>query len=81
MNAVGGNGGSLGRGSVPLGLRFVLIAIVSTSLMLLDHRESHLTTIRQAFSVVVYPIQVAVNLPFNGWNMASQGFFRPERVA
>jgi rod shape-determining protein MreC len=74
MNAVVGNGGSLGRGSVPLGLRFVLIAIVSSSLMLLDHRESHLTTIRQAFSVVVYPIQVAVNLPFNGWNMASRAF-------
>ena len=72
MNAVGGNGGSFGRGGVPLGLRFVLIAIVSSSLMLLDHYESHLTRIRQAFSIVVYPIQVAVNLPFTGWRLASR---------
>jgi rod shape-determining protein MreC len=72
MNAVGGIGGSFGRGSVPLGLRFLLIAIVSSSLMLLDHRESHLTRIRQAFSVVVYPIQVAVNLPFTGWRLAGR---------
>ena len=72
MNAVGGNGGSLGRGNVPLGLRFFLIAIVSASLMLLDHREDHLLRIRQAFSVIVYPIQVAVDLPFAGWRLASR---------
>ncbi len=72
MNAVGGNGGSLGRGNVPLGLRFFLIAIVSGSLMLLDHREEHLSRIRQAFSVIVYPIQAAVDLPFAGWRLASR---------
>ena len=72
MNAVGGNGGSLRRGNAPLGLRFFLIAIVSCSLMLLDHREDHLLRIRQAFSVVVYPIQVAVDLPFAGWRLASR---------
>ncbi len=72
MNTVGGNGGSFGRGNVPLGLRFFLIAIVSSSLMLLDHREEHLTRIRQAFSLVVYPIQAAVNLPFTGWRFASR---------
>lgn len=74
MNAVGGNGGSLGRGNVPIGLRFFLIAIVSASLMLLDHREDHLLRIRQAFSVIVYPIQVAVDLPFAGWRLATRTF-------
>ena len=74
MNAVGGNGGNLGRGNVPLGLRFFLIAIVSASLMLLDHREDHLLRIRQAFSVIVYPIQVAVDLPFAGWRLATRTF-------
>ena len=71
MNAVGGNGGNLGRGNVPIGLRFFLIAIVSASLMLLDHREDHLLRIRQAFSVIVYPIQAAVDLPFAGWRLAN----------
>ena len=72
MSAVGGNVGSFGRGNVPLGLRFLLIAIISCSLMILDHREAHLSTIRQAFSVVVYPIQLAVDLPFTGWRWATR---------
>ncbi len=72
MSAVGGNVGNLGRGSVPLGLRFLLVAIVSVSLMLLDHREEHLSRIRQAFSVLVYPLQVTVNLPFTGWRWATR---------
>lgn len=72
MNAVGGNVGNFGRGRVPFGLRFFLISIVSVSLMLLDHREDHLSRIRQAFSVVVYPIQAAVNLPFVGWRWAAR---------
>lgn len=72
MNAVGGNVGLMGRGNVPLGLRFLLISIVSASLMLLDHREEHLARIRQALSLVVYPIQVGVDLPFAGWRLASR---------
>lgn len=72
MSAVGGNVGNFGRGNVPLGLRFLLIAIISCSLMILDHREAHLSRIRQAFSVVVYPIQLAVDLPFTGWRWATR---------
>ena len=72
MIAGGGNVGLLGRGNVPLGLRFLLISIVSASLMLLDHREEHLARIRQALSLVVYPIQVGVDLPFAGWRLASR---------
>ena len=72
MSAVGGNVGNLGRGGLPLGLRFLLLAIISTSLMLLDHRQEHLSRIRQAFSVVVYPIQLAVDLPFTGWRWATR---------
>jgi rod shape-determining protein MreC len=72
MIAGGGNVGLMGRGNVPLGLRFLLISIVSASLMLLDHREEHLARIRQALSLVVYPIQVGVDLPFAGWRLASR---------
>ncbi len=72
MNAVGGIVGTLGRRRIPLGLRFILISIVSASLMLLDHREEHLSRIRQAFSILVYPIQVAVDLPFTGLRWAAR---------
>ena len=72
MNAGGGNVGLMGRGNVPLGLRFLLISIVSASLMLLDHREEHLSRIRQAFSLIVYPIQMGVDLPFAGWRLVSR---------
>ena len=70
MSAPGGTGSDLVRGGPSQSVRFTLICIVSLALMFLDHRESHLTTIRQAFSVVVYPIQLAVDLPIRGWRWA-----------
>jgi len=69
MNSPGGTGG--GRGAASLGLRFLLISVVSLSLMFLDHRDDHLSRVRQAFSIVVYPIQIAVDLPFVAWRWAS----------
>ena len=67
MSAPGGTGGDFARGGASLSLRFILICIVSLALMVLDHRDSHLQTIRQAFSVVIYPIQLAVDMPVRGW--------------
>ena len=70
MIAPGGTGGDFVRGGASLGFRFFLICIVSLSLMVLDNRDEHLRTIRQAFSVLVYPIQLAVDLPVRGWRWA-----------
>jgi rod shape-determining protein MreC len=39
--------------------------------MVLDHRDDHLSRLRQAFSVLVYPIQMSVNLPLKTWQWAS----------
>jgi rod shape-determining protein MreC len=50
-----------------MGVRFLLLAIVCIALMLLDRREQHLVRVRQALSVVVYPVRVAVDLPFSTW--------------
>ena len=69
MNAPGGIGG--GRAATSLGVRFLLLSVVSLSLMFLDHRDDHLSRLRQVFSVVVYPIQVAVSLPFKTWQWAN----------
>lgn len=64
--------GGLGRGELSHGVRFALLALVSLSLMVLDHRESHLARIRQALSLAVYPIQVIVDLPFHAWDAAGR---------
>ncbi len=49
---------------MPLGLRFVLLALVCVSTMILDHREGHLSKLRQGLSMVVYPVQLLVDAPF-----------------
>jgi rod shape-determining protein MreC len=54
-----------------LGARFVLLAIVCVALMMLDQRQQHLQRVRQALSVVVYPVRVLVDLPFRTWQSAS----------
>jgi len=48
-----------------LGARMLLLATASLALMVLDYRNNHLQSIRNALSVVVYPIRVAVDLPFS----------------
>ncbi len=50
-----------------LGVRFFLLSLVCLSLMVLDHRQSHLLRIRQGLAVVVYPIRALVDLPFYTW--------------
>jgi rod shape-determining protein MreC len=46
---------------------------MSIGLMMMDHRQSHLESVRAALSVVVYPIQLAVELPgsISGWFLES----------
>ena len=67
-NAVGG------RALESLALRFVLLALVCFSMMLLDHRENHLSRVRQALSIAVYPIQLLVDLPFTTYAWLSGSF-------
>ena len=61
----------VGRASGSLGLRCLALAVLSLSLMFLDHRHDHLVRLRQALSVVVYPVQIAVSLPFKTWRWAN----------
>ena len=57
-----------------MGARFLLLAIVCIALMLLDRREQHLVRVRQALSVVVYPVRVVVDFPFKTWGSLSDTF-------
>jgi rod shape-determining protein MreC len=79
MSAPGQFIGGQGRGETSLGARFVLLAIVCLALMLLDHQESHLARVRQGLSLVVYPIQVLVDLPFGTWQ-AMRGWVTEREV-
>lgn len=71
MSASGKSARTHGRPEVSLGARFLLLAIACVSLMLLDHREGHLSQVRQGLSIVVYPIRVLVNMPFDAWQSAT----------
>jgi rod shape-determining protein MreC len=74
MSGTGQSGGGPGRGITSLGARCVLLGLVSLALMVLDHRQSDLTRLRQSLSVAVYPILVLVDLPFRTWSSVSRTF-------
>jgi rod shape-determining protein MreC len=48
--------------------------------MLLDRRDQHLVRVRQALSVVVYPVRVVVDLPFRTWANMSETFAAREAL-
>jgi rod shape-determining protein MreC len=74
MSAPGRTGPGFGRSGFSMGARFLLLAIVCIALMLLDRREQHLVRVRQALALVVYPLQVAVDLPFSTWHSMRDTF-------
>ena len=71
MSAPGRTSPGFGRSGFSMGARFLLLAIVCIALMLLDRRDQHLVRVRQALSVVVYPVRVAVDLPFSAVALAA----------
>jgi rod shape-determining protein MreC len=50
-----------------LGLRFLLLAAVSILLLIADHRENHLDTVRKALGAAVYPLRIVVDSPVSLW--------------
>jgi rod shape-determining protein MreC len=57
-----------------MGARFLLLAVVCVALMILDARDQHVERVRQALSVVVYPVRVLVDFPFRTWQSVSDSF-------
>ncbi|MFO8023759.1 rod shape-determining protein MreC [Thiohalophilus sp.] len=55
-------------------IRLLLLILISVTLMTVDHRTSYINTLRSGLSVVVYPLQYAVNLPADFVDWASQTF-------
>jgi rod shape-determining protein MreC len=63
-----------------MGARFLLLSIVCIALMLLDQRDQHLQRVRQALSVVVYPVRVLVDFPFSSWQSVRSSFSQRETL-
>ena len=53
--------------SPALGLRFLLLAGLSILLLVIDHRDNHLDTVRKAIGATVYPLRVLVDAPVSAW--------------
>jgi rod shape-determining protein MreC len=49
-------------------LRCILYSLLALGLIIVDKRYDHLGKIRRFLSIVAYPVQVAVESPFEGWN-------------
>jgi len=63
---------SRGKNSNParipaLGIRLLVLILISIVLMYLDHRENHLDAARKAIGAAVYPIQLIVDAPVRLW--------------
>jgi rod shape-determining protein MreC len=54
-----------------LGLRFSLLAALSILLLVIDHRDNHLDTVRKTIGATVYPLRVLVDAPVSAWRWAS----------
>jgi len=54
-----------------LNSRLIIASIASILLMMVDHRQSHLESIRAALSVVIYPLQYVVDAPVSASRWAS----------
>ena len=63
-----------GRTGFSMGARLVLLASVCVALMVLDARDQHVERLRQALSVVVYPVRMLVDFPFRTWRSVSDSF-------
>ena len=67
-------------GGPALGLRLIVLAILSLGLMIADHRQHQLAVIRGWMSAVVYPVQWAVQAPLVVWNSASESLASRARI-
>lgn len=58
--------------SPALGLRLLLLAGLSVLLLVIDHRDNHLDTVRKAIGATVYPLRVIVDAPVSLWRWSQE---------
>ncbi|MDP9199766.1 MAG: rod shape-determining protein MreC [Pseudomonadota bacterium] len=67
-------------GGPALGLRFIVLALMSAGLMVADHRQHHLAVVRDWLSAVAYPFQWTVQAPLAAWTAARESFASRSRI-
>ncbi|MDX1480407.1 MAG: rod shape-determining protein MreC [Woeseiaceae bacterium] len=53
-----------------LGLRFLAVFVLSIVMLVVDHQQHHLDTLRRAIGAAVYPLHVIVDAPTSFWRWA-----------
>ena len=67
-------------GGPALGLRLILLALMSAGLMVADHRQHRLAAIRDWVSTAAYPFQWAVQAPVQAWSAMRESLATRTRV-
>lgn len=68
---IGGQSKPLFLRGPALNTRIILCALLSMALMVMDHRQNRLDDVRAALSILVHPVQWAVDAPFRVYAWAS----------
>ena len=55
--------------------------VISLALMVMDHRQQHLETVRSVLSAITYPLHFIVSLPQSGGRWLSETFATRNRLA
>jgi rod shape-determining protein MreC len=61
-------------GGPALGLRLIVLALMSVGLMVADHRQHNLSRVRDWLSAAAYPFQWTVQSPLAAWIAARESF-------
>jgi rod shape-determining protein MreC len=67
-------------GGPALGLRLIVLAAMAAGLMVADHRQHHLSLIRDWIASLAYPVQWAVQAPVQAFDALSESFATRTRV-
>lgn len=67
-------------GGPALGLRLIVLALLSLGLMVADHRHHQLAVIRDWLSAVAYPVQWIVQAPLGVWDSAREALASRTRL-
>jgi rod shape-determining protein MreC len=67
--AAGSNNQPTARGPA-LGLRFLVLFVLSIIMLVVDHREHHLDALRRTISAGIYPLRIIVDAPVAIWHWA-----------
>lgn len=67
-------------GGPALGLRLIVLAVLSLGLMVADHRQQRLAVVRDWMSAVVYPVQWLVQAPLAAWTSATESLSSRARI-